>query len=277
MLLAPGWTWTTPAGTQPPAGGKERGWLGRPSLLSLSLSFLPGLEKGIQSPLSTPVGSHTHTQPPPAPTPPHLTLHSHHHSSGRPRVTPGALPRKRLLPRAGARSAHPHPLTPLRTSIITPPAATVKLQGFFVRSFPPWGAAGVHIHLTLSHASYRLLTYPIVHWWRRTPAAHHHGRRRRHQCRHDGASDPRRHRQHRHAAGVALLSRWTPGPTCPLGTAAEGDVGYRTAQPPPPHPPSLSLITDPPHTTPALTIHGPSPRGGQALPDHGIPRPHLKS
>ena len=205
----------------------------------LFLSFLPGLEKGIQSPLSTPVGSHTHTQPPPAPTPPHLTLHSHHHSSGRPLIAPGTLPRKRLLPLAGARSAHPHPLTPLRTSIITPPAATVKLQGFFVRSFPPWGAAGVHIHLTLSHASYHLLTCSIVHWRSRTPAPCHPGHRRRRRSCHDGAYDPFRHQQYRHAAGVALMSRWTPGLTCPLGAAAEGDVGSRTTHPP--HPPILTL------------------------------------
>jgi hypothetical protein len=245
----------------------------------LSLPLPHGREKGIQSPLSTPVGGYTHTQSPLPPTRPHLTvtLHSHHHSSCRPRVTPGTLPRKRLLPRAGARSAHPHPLTSLSTSIITPPAATVKPRGFFMRSFPPRGAAGVYIHLTLSHASYRLLICPIVHWRRRTPAAYHHGRRRRHQCRHDGAYDPLRHRQHRHAAGVALTSCWTPGLTCPLGAAAEGDVGYRTAQPPPPQPPYIPRLTNPPHTIHTFTIHGPSPRGGQALPDHGILRPHLIS
>ena len=247
----------------------------------LSLPLPHGREKGIQSPLSTPVGGHRHTQSPPSLTPPHLTvtvtLHSHHHSSGRPRVTPGMLPRKRLLPRAGARRAHPHPLTSLSTFIITPPAAIVKPQGFFMSSFPPRGAAGVYIHLTLSHASYRLLICPIVHWRRRTPAAYHHGRWRRHQFRHDGAYDPLRHRQHRHAAGVALTSRWTPGLTCPLGAAAEGDVGYRTAQPPSPKPPYPLRLTNPPHTIHTFTIHGPSPRGGQALPDHGILQPHLIS
>ena len=237
----------------------------------------PGPEKGTQSPLSTSGGKLTHTQSPLAPTPPHPTLHSRHHSSCRPWETPGTLPRKRLLPRAGVRSAPPHPLTSLCTLTITPPAAIVKPQGFFVRSFPPRGAAGVHIHLTLSHASYHLLTCPIVHWRRRTPAAYHHRRRRRHQCRQDGAYDPLRHRQHRHAAGVALMSRWTLDLTSPLGAAAEGDVGYRTAQPPPSHPPSPSRLTNLSHTIHALTIHGPSPQGGQALPDHGIPKPHLIS
>ena len=247
------------------------------SCRSLSLPRPPGCEKGIQSPLSTPWGEPTHTHSTPPPTHLHFTLHSHHHPSGRPRVTPGTLPRKRPLPRAGARSAHPHPLTSLSTPIITPPAAIVKPQGFFVRSFPPRGAAGAHIHLILSHASYHPLTCPIVHWRRRIPAAYHHWCRRCHQFRHDGAYDPLRHRQHRHAAGVALMSRWTPGLTSPLGAAAEGDVGYRTAQPPPSHPPSPPRLTNPLHTTHALTIHGPSPRGGQALPDHGIPRPHLIS
>jgi len=167
------------------------------------------------------------------------------------------------------------PLTSLCTSTTIPPAAIVKPQGFFARSFPPRGAAGVHIHLTLSHASYRLLTCPTAHRRSRTPAAYHHGRRSRHRNRHDGAHDPLCHWQHRHAAGVFLMSRWTPGATCPLGAAAEGGVGSRTAQPPHPPPPTPTASLNPPHTIHALTIPGPSPQGGQALLDHGIPKPHL--
>lgn len=69
---------------------------------------------------------------------------------------------------------HTHP-TSLSTSITIPPAAVVKPQGFLVRGFSPWGAAGVHIHLTLSHASYHRLTCPIVHRLSRAPAAYRHG------------------------------------------------------------------------------------------------------
>jgi hypothetical protein len=61
--------------------------------------------------------------------------------------------------RAAATTAHLHaPLHPpspsLCTFIIIPPAAIVKPQGFLVRGFPPRRAAGVHSHLTLSHASH---------------------------------------------------------------------------------------------------------------------------
>ena len=48
-----------------------------------------------------------------------------------------------------------HPPSPsLCTFIIIPPAAIVKPQGFLARGFPPRRAAGVHSHLTLSHASH---------------------------------------------------------------------------------------------------------------------------
>ena len=50
----------------------------------------------------------------------------------------------------------PPPPPSLCTFIIIPPAAIDKPQGFLVRGFPPRGAAGVHAHLTLSHASHPL-------------------------------------------------------------------------------------------------------------------------
>ena len=50
----------------------------------------------------------------------------------------------------------PSPPPPsLCTFITIPPAAIVKPQGFLVRGVPHQGAAGVRIHLTLSHASHR--------------------------------------------------------------------------------------------------------------------------
>ena len=50
----------------------------------------------------------------------------------------------------------PRPPPPsLCTFITIPPAAIVKPQGFLVRGVPHQGAAGVRIHLTLSHASHR--------------------------------------------------------------------------------------------------------------------------
>ncbi len=79
--------------------------------------------------------------------------------------------------------------------------------------------------------------------------------------------DPVRHRQHRHAAGTNLMSRWTPGQECPPGAAARGTWGRRG--------PLDSSI--PPTTTPAALLNHtrthcpglPWPRG-QALLDHGI-------
>jgi hypothetical protein len=82
--------------------------------------------------------------PHPPPSPPPLTLHLHYHTSSGHCQTPGV---------------------------------------FLARGFPPWGAAGVHSHLTLSHASYHQLTRPIVHRWSWTPAIYPHRRRsRRRSC-----------------------------------------------------------------------------------------------
>ncbi len=89
------------------------------------------------------------------------------------------------------------------------------------------------------------LTCPIAHRRGWTPAVCHHWRRRRHRNRHDGAYYHLRQQQHCHAAGSSLMSRRTSGLVCPLGVAAGGDVGSRTAQPPPP----LSVLP-PPHSLP---------------------------
>ncbi len=98
-----------------------------------------------------------------------------------------------------------------------------------------------HTHLTLSHTSYHLLTCPIAHRRNWMPATHRHGCGMRRRSCHDGPY-PLRHQQHSHAAGTDPMPRWTSGRECPLGAAAEGDVDYRTPQPPShPHPlPSLA-------------------------------------
>jgi hypothetical protein len=83
--------------------------------------------------------------PHPPPSPPPLTLHLHHHTSSGHCQTPGF---------------------------------------FLARGFPPWGAAGVHSHLTLSHASYHQLTRPIVHRWSWTPVIYPHRRRSRRTAAH---------------------------------------------------------------------------------------------
>jgi hypothetical protein len=58
------------------------------------------------------------------------------------------------------------------------------------------------------------------------------------------AHDPLHHQQYRHAAGAALLSCRTQDLACSLGAAAEGDVAYWAAQPPPPtHPTPPCLLT----------------------------------
>ena len=177
--------------------------------------------------------------------------------------------------RAPHTSLHLQPPPPSHyTSITIPPVANVKPQGFLVRGFPPWGAAGGHSHLTLSHASYHQLTRLIVHRWSWTPAIYPHRRRSRRRSRHGGAHDPLHHQRQRHAAGAPLLSCRTQGRACSLGAAAEGDVDYWAAQPSPPpptHPPPRLLTTS---RTPSHSL-APSLGGDQARLDHGIHQGHL--
>jgi hypothetical protein len=67
----------------------------------------------------------------------------------------GASPLRARLPPLHTFTHHFIPPSPsLCTFIIIPPAAIVKPQGFLARGFPPRRAAGVHSHLTLSHASH---------------------------------------------------------------------------------------------------------------------------
>jgi hypothetical protein len=133
----------------------------------------------------------------PLPSPPHSAQHSQHHTSRGRRQTLGV---------------------------------------FLVTGFPPSGAAGVHIHLTLSHTSYHLLNCPIDHRRSWTRAAHRHGRKRRCWSPHDGPY-PLRPRQHSHAAGTDPMPRWASGRECPLSVA--GGEDYRAPQPPShPHPSS---------------------------------------
>ena len=150
MLPVPCWMWTTPAGAQPPAGGKDFGWLGRTSgchLMPLPPSLPPPWPREghsepaidvrgethahtvttsthtpsphpalpspfLLSPLGNP-GNVASQEAPPAggrpertSTSPHLTLHSHHHTSCRHRQTPGFLREKFSSP-GGGRSTHP--------------------------------------------------------------------------------------------------------------------------------------------------------------------------
>jgi hypothetical protein len=108
------------------------------------------------------------------------------------------------------------------------------------------------------------MTCKITHWLGWTPAAYYHGCRRRcYSCR-DGAYDPLRHQQHFHTAGAFLMSRWASGLAWPLCAAAQGDVGYLTAQHSAPSPASL---------TPLHTVHALMIPGGQASINRGIPQP----
>ena len=67
----------------------------------------------------------------------------------------GASALRARLPPLHTFTHHFTPTSPsLCTFIIIPPAAIVKPQGFLARGFPPRRAAGVHSHLTLSHASH---------------------------------------------------------------------------------------------------------------------------
>ncbi len=104
-------------------------------------------------------------------------------------------------------------------------------------------------------------------------AAYHQGRRRRHWSCHDGAYDPFRHWQHRHAAGAVRVSRWASGIASALGAAAEGGRGTsdHTIIPPTPPPPLHPLLT------PRARTHEswPFSTRGQAQPNHGIPQPHF--
>jgi hypothetical protein len=230
----------------PPSLGLARGRRGGGGLLAMDYS---------SPPLSP---------PPPGPAPGWWVSITSSHAPPTADLPPPSLPPLPL-------TLHLHHHTPCQT------------QGFPRERFFPRGAAGAYIHLTLSHASYRLLTCLIVHRLGRTPAAYHHGRRRRHWSRHDEAYSPPSHQQHCHAAGAFLMSRWTPGMACPPGAAAVGDVGYWTAQPPLPPPfPSPPLhpfakLTAHAHThTPTHThththLRGPWPSllRGQALLDRG--------
>ena len=136
------WTWT--ASFSPLSSGPARGWQGEdrtagPGLLScLALTAVsgPGLGRawGVadhwtwKALLRPPRAREAYPCPSRRP-PPHPTKH--------PLTTPP-----------------PSLCTSLCTFIIIPPAAIVKPQGFLVRGFPPRRAAGVHSHLTLSHASH---------------------------------------------------------------------------------------------------------------------------
>jgi hypothetical protein len=73
----------------------------------------------------------------------------------RPPRARGAFPLPALLQPLHTFTHHLTPPSPsLCTFIIILPAAIVQPQGFLVRGFPPRRAAGVHSHLTLSHASH---------------------------------------------------------------------------------------------------------------------------
>ena len=182
--------------------------------------------------------------------------------------------RARYRRQTGTPHLHPSPSPPSHyTSITIPPVAIVKPQGFLARGFPPWGAAGVHNHLTLSHASYHQLTRPIVHRWSGTPAVYPHRRRSCRRNRHGGAHDPLYHQRSRHAAGASLLSCRTQGLACSLGAAAEGDVDYWAAQPPPPPQPTPTPPTN--RTWHTLSSPGSSRGGDQAPLDRGIHQRHL--
>ncbi len=151
---------------------------------------------------------------------------SSHHPSAEIRASRARYRRQRVIPHP----IHIHlPLPSPSTSITILPAAIDKPQSFLARGSPPWGAAGAHTHLTLSH-TYHQLTCPIVHRWSWTPVIYPHGHRSRRRCCHDGTNDPLRHQQYRHAAGATLMPRRAQGLACPLGATAEGD-GYHRSGP----------------------------------------------
>jgi hypothetical protein len=125
----------------------------------------------------------------------------------------------------------PHPTLP-SPYFLASSCCYCQTSGFLRERLPSGAAAGVHISLTLSRASYHLLICLIVHRLSKTPAAYHHGRRRRHRSHHGGSYGPLRHWQHRHAAGAVLMSRWAPRLAFTLGAAAEENVCSLTARPP---------------------------------------------
>ena len=217
--------------------------------------------------------------PPPPPIPPSLTLHPHPQSSCCPRVSLGGLPRMRLFPWGGlpeGTPTHPHLTQHFHHHTSRRHSQT---PGFpRERFFPPGGDGGAHpSNLKPCFISPTYLSdSPLVE---QDTCCLPYGSRRRHRSCHDGAHDPLCHRQHRLAAGVALLPSWAcwraPWVLPPRGAWALGLHNHLILTTP--HHTIATASITPPHTTHALMTPGPSRRGGQALLDHhdGIPQPHL--